>query len=52
MAPMLNPHINNTLFFGSVSPLWCYVLLMYYLCITNEVCDVHQTEAYNQTAAC
>jgi hypothetical protein len=22
MAPMLNPHCRNTLFFGSVSPLW------------------------------
>ena len=22
MAPMLNPHFNNTLFLGSVSPLW------------------------------
>jgi hypothetical protein len=22
MAPMLNPHFKNTLFFGSVSPLW------------------------------
>jgi hypothetical protein len=22
MAPMLNPHSKNSLFFGSVSPLW------------------------------
>ena len=40
MAPMLNPHFNNTLFFGSVSPLWMITLSL----MTTLVIPLSQTQ--------